>query len=218
MTQHRLRGHKLGVLVIPTVAALALTGCSGSTGADAGSSSKEFSLTFGSVNTVENPFQTLGKKYMETHPDVKITFNPLPNDSYDQTVRTQLQGGNASDVIITSPGSGTGRSILPLADANFLEPLADSAKKLVPVGSEALFGKDGKVYGQAPDITVVGVVTNETAAKAAGISDLPDRLRSTGKGLFHAQLVGQVLLCPRRCSPSQYRADGNVFGCLPRLR
>ena len=119
----------------------------------------------------------LAEKYMASNPNVKITFNPQPNDSYDQTLRTQLQAGNASDVVVTSPGSGTGRSILPLVQAGFLEPLDDAAKELVPEGSEALFGTDGKVYGQAPEITVVGLVANETAAKAAGISEFPVRLR-----------------------------------------
>lgn len=194
MTQHRFRGLKLGVLVIPTAAALALTGCSGSTTAGSAGGSKEFSLTFATSNTIESPFQKLGEQYMAAHPDVKITFNAQPNDSYDQTVRTQLQAGNASDVIVTSPGSGTGRSILPLVDANFLEPLDDSANKLVPVGSEALFGKDGKVYGQAAEMTVVGLVTNETAAKASGVSDFPSdfsslekqcsSLNSSGKSFF----------------------------------
>lgn len=194
MTQHRrFPRFAAGALAIPTVAALALTGCSSSTSSSTGGS-KEFSLTFSTSNTIESPFQALGEKYMETHPDVKITFNPQPNDSYDQTVRTQLQAGNASDIIVTSPGSGTGRSILPLVDAGFLEPLDDSAKELVPVGSEALFGKDGKVYGQAPEITVVGLVSNETAAKAAGISEFPEDfaslqdqcrdLQSAGKSLF----------------------------------
>jgi raffinose/stachyose/melibiose transport system substrate-binding protein len=195
MTQHRrFPRFAAGALAIPTVAALALTGCSSSTSSSSTGGSKEFSLTFSTSNTIESPFQALGEKYMETHPDVKITFNPQPNDSYDQTVRTQLQAGNASDIIVTSPGSGTGRSILPLVDAGFLEPLDDSAKELVPVGSEALFGKDGKVYGQAPEITVVGLVSNETAAKAAGISEFPEDfaslqdqcrdLQSAGKSLF----------------------------------
>jgi raffinose/stachyose/melibiose transport system substrate-binding protein len=131
---------------------------------------------------------------MKSHPNVKITFNPQPNDSYDQTLRTQLQAGNASDVVVTAPGSGTGRSILPLVQAGFLEPLDDAAKKLVPTGSEALFGTDGKVYGQAPEITVVGMVANETAAKAAGISAFPSdfssleeqckTLESSGKSFF----------------------------------
>lgn len=197
MTQHRrYSGLKVGALAVPTIAALVLTGCSGSTGSNNASSggTQEFSLTFSTSNTIESPFQALGEKYMETHPDVKITFNPQPNDSYDQTVRTQLQAGNASDIIVTSPGSGTGRSILPLVDAGFLEPLDDAAKELVPVGSEALFGKDGKVYGQAPEITVVGLVSNETAAKAAGVSEFPKDfaslqdqcrdLQSAGKSLF----------------------------------
>jgi raffinose/stachyose/melibiose transport system substrate-binding protein len=196
MTQHRrYSGLKVGALAVPTIAALVLTGCSGSSGGTTSTGgSKEFSLTFSTSNTIESPFQALGEKYMETHPDVKITFNPQPNDSYDQTVRTQLQAGNASDIIVTSPGSGTGRSILPLVDAGFLEPLDDAAKELVPVGSEALFGKDGKVYGQAPEITVVGLVSNETAAKAAGVSEFPKDfaalqdqcrdLQSAGKSLF----------------------------------
>jgi raffinose/stachyose/melibiose transport system substrate-binding protein len=196
MTQHRrYSGLKVGALAVPTIAALVLTGCSASTGSSSSSGgSQEFSLSFATSNTIESPFQVLAENYMKSNPNVKITFNPQPNDSYDQTLRTQLQAGNASDVVVTAPGSGTGRSILPLVQAGFLEPLDDAAKKLVPTGSEALFGTDGKVYGQAPEITVVGMVANETAAKAAGISAFPSdfssleeqckTLESSGKSFF----------------------------------
>ena len=197
MSQHsRFAGLKVGALAVPKIAALVLTGCSASPGSTTSSSggSREFSLSFATSNTLESPFQVLGEKYMAANPNVKITFNPQPNDSYDQTLRTQLQAGNASDVVVTSPGSGTGRSILPLVQAGFLEPLDDAAKELVPEGSEALFGTDGKVYGQAPEITVVGLVANETAAKAAGISEFPSdfsslekqckTLESSGKSFF----------------------------------
>jgi raffinose/stachyose/melibiose transport system substrate-binding protein len=180
MTQHRrYSALKVGALAVPTIAALVLTGCSApaSSSSPAGGA-QEFSLTFATSNTIESPFQVLAEKYMESNPNVKITFNPQPNDSYDQTLRTQLQAGNASDVVVTTPGSGQGRSILPLVDAGFLEPLDDAAKELVPEGSESLFGKDGKVYGQAPDITVVGLVANETTAKAAGISEFPSDFAS----------------------------------------
>lgn len=196
MSQHsRYSGLKVGALAVPTLAALVLTGCSAPTSSNSSSGgSQEFSLSFATSNTIESPFQVLGEKYMEANPNVKITFNPQPNDSYDQTLRTQLQAGNASDVVVTSPGSGTGRSILPLVQAGFLEPLDDAAKELVPEGSEALFGTDGKVYGQAPEITVVGLVANETAAKAAGMSEFPSdfssleeqckTLESSGKSFF----------------------------------
>ncbi len=175
MTQHRrYSALKVGALAVPTIAALVLTGCSAPAGSSSpAGGSQEFSLSFATSNTVESPYQVLAEKYMKSNPNVKITFNPQPNDSYDQTLRTQLQAGNASDVVVTSPGSGTGRSILPLVQAGFLEPLDDAAKVLVPKGSETLFGADGKVYGQAAEITVVGLVANETAAKAAGIADFP---------------------------------------------
>ena len=166
MTQHRrYSGLKVGALAVPTVAALILTGCSASTGSSSSSGgSQEFSLSFATSNTIESPFQVLAENYMKSHPNVKITFNPQPNDSYDQTLRTQLQAGNASDVVVTSPGSGTGRSILPLVQAGFLEPLDDAAKKLLPEGSASTFGSDGKVYGQATEITISALVSNETAA------------------------------------------------------
>lgn len=195
MAQHRHSAAMkvIGALAVPTIAALALTGCSSSAGSTSSSNgSKEFSLSFATSNTIESPFQTLAEDYMKSHSDVKITFNPQPNDSYDQTLRTQLQAGNASDVVVTSPGSGTGRSILPLAEAGFLEPLDDAAKELLPEGSAGTFGHDGKVYGQATEITVAALVSNETAAEAAGgfpadFSALQEQckaLEPSGKSLF----------------------------------
>lgn len=194
MSQHRRSmGLKVGAFAVPTIAALVLTGCSGSAGGTSASGgAQEFSLSFATSNTIESPFQVLGEKYMEANPNVKITFNPQPNDSYDQTLRTQLQAGNASDVVVTSPGSGQGRSILPLAEAGFLEPLGDSAKELLPEGSAKTFGPDGKVFGQATAITVSALVTNEAAVKAAGefpadfgsLEEQCKALESSGKSLF----------------------------------
>ncbi|WP_231733564.1 ABC transporter substrate-binding protein [Arthrobacter sp. NIO-1057] len=172
--QRRSAGFRLAALAIPTVAALALTGCGGSSSSASDAENQEFSLTFATSNTVESPYEALAKQYMQEFPDVKITLNPQPNDSYDQVVRTQLQAGNASDVLVTSPGSASGRSILPLVEAGFLEPLSESAAALVPEGSEALFGPDGKVYGLAPEITVVGLVNNDTASAAAGVNAFPE--------------------------------------------
>lgn len=193
MTQHRRSsGLKAAAFAIPTIAALALTGCSSSTSNTSSGGSQEFSLSFATSNNIESPFQVLAEDYMKAHPDVKITFNPQPNDSYDQTLRTQLQAGNASDVVVTSPGAGQGRSILPLAEAGFLEPLDDAAKKVLPAGSDKTFGKDGKVYGQATEITVAALVSNETAVKAAGefptdfaaLKDQCKSLQASGKSLF----------------------------------
>lgn len=172
MSQHRQTALRRGALVaIPAVAALLLAGCSGSgEGGSTASGSQEFSLTYATSNNVESPFEVLAKAYMAANPDVKITLNPQPNDTYGDTLRTQLQAGNASDVLETEAGSGQTRSIIPLAKAGFLAALDDSAKGMVPQGSDALFTTGDSIYGLPLTISYAGIVYNQTAADAAGIT------------------------------------------------
>ncbi|GAA4782879.1 ABC transporter substrate-binding protein [Microbacterium gilvum] len=173
MTQRTLR--PLAALAIPAVGLLALSACAGAAEADGegGDEPVEFSFTFATSNSLESPYQTLAEEYMAAHEGVTITANAVPNDSYDETVRTQLQAGNASDVIQTTPGSGAPRGVIPLAEAGFLEPLGDTAASLVPEGADALFAIDGEVYGQALDFTLSTLVVNTTAAAGVGIDEFP---------------------------------------------
>lgn len=161
-------------VAIPIVGLLALAGCSGGQGGgdatDGGGESQSFSLTYATSNTLDSPFEQLAQRYMDENPNVTITLNPTPNDSYDQTLRTQLQAGNASDVIATAPGSGQGRSIIQLVDAGFLAPLGSAATDLIPSGAEQQFQVDGQTYGQALDITVASAVANLTAIDENGLS------------------------------------------------
>jgi raffinose/stachyose/melibiose transport system substrate-binding protein len=199
MTQHRSIVRVGGFLAVPTVAALILAGCSGSSGggsSDSGGSgdgSTEFSLMYAKSNTIESPFEVLAKAYEDANPDVKITLNPQPNDTYGDAVRTQLQAGNASDVIETEAGSGQTRSIIPLADAGFLEPLGKSASSVLPSGSEALFTVDDKIYGQPLAVSYAGIVFNETAAKAANLSEYPTDWDSIKKACSTAADAGKSL-------------------------
>lgn len=173
MTQRReFRVQTLGLLAIPVAAALGLAGCSGSTGA-AGDEGVEVSFTYATSNTLQNPYETLAEKYMDENPNVTITLNPQPNDKYGETTRTQIQAGNASDVIQTAPGEGQGQSVVSLGEAGFLEPLGDTAKNLVPAENESLFGVDGKIYGQPLDFTVNSIVVNETTVDSAGLDSFP---------------------------------------------
>ena len=177
MTQHSSSARRAALVAVPVVGALLLAGCSGS-GGDSGDTSdggsQEFSLTYATSSNIESPFEVLAKTYMDANPDVKITLNPLPNDTYGDTVRTQLQAGNASDVIETEAGSGQTRSVIPLAEAGFLAPLDESVAGIIPAGSEALFEVDGKAYALPLTISYAGIVYNETAAEASGIDEFAD--------------------------------------------
>jgi raffinose/stachyose/melibiose transport system substrate-binding protein len=169
MTQrNRSRFAWTGFIAVSAAAALALSGCQGG-GAEG--SADEFTFTFATSNNLESPYQTLAEEYMESHEGVTITTNPTPNDKYGETIRTQLQAGNASDVIQTTPGSGDARGLIGLAEAGFLEPLGDTAASLVPEGSESLFEIDGKVYGLPLDFTIGSVVASIGNTFRMGMTD-----------------------------------------------
>lgn len=178
MTQHSSRAMRRGAIIaVPVVGALLLAGCSGSgdNGDDGGDGGDavSFSFTFATSNNLESPYETLANAYMDENPNVTIELNPQPNDNYDTTVRTQLQAGNATDIIQTVPGAGQPRSVVELADAGFLAALDDTSTGVIPEGSESLFQLDGTTYGQPVDFTVTGLVTNLTTASGAGIDEFP---------------------------------------------
>ncbi|MCW4385898.1 extracellular solute-binding protein [Salinibacterium sp. SYSU T00001] len=174
MTQHRHTALRRGAFIaIPVAGALVLAGCSGS-GDEGDSGSTGFSFTYATSNNLESPYEALANAYMEANPGVDIELNPQPNDNYDTTVRTQLQAGNATDIIQTVPGAGQPRSVVELAEAGFLAPLGDASAAIISEGTENLFQVDGETYGQPVDFTVTGIVANLTTAQDAGVDEFPD--------------------------------------------
>lgn len=194
MTQHRRIPRIAGLLALPATAALVLAGCSGSGSGDAGGDANSFTFTYATSNNLESPYETLAKEYMEQHSGVTITTNPTPNDKYGETIRTQLQAGNASDVIQTTPGSGDARSILPLAEAGFLEPLGDTAQGLIIPGSESVYTVDGKVYGQPLDFTIGSVVASLGTLKMKGLTEFPKTMSELDAACSALQGQGASLL------------------------
>lgn len=168
MTKHttgRLR--RLGVLAaVPLLGALTLTACGGDGGSGSGDADG-FSFVYPTSTQSESPYETLAKKY-SAETGVKIDTSKLPNDSYGTALRTQLQGGNAPDLLVVAPGRGQDYAVLALADAKLLAPLDDSSAGIVPSGSKGLFTVDGKTYAQPTDLVPVGMVWNKGAADKGG--------------------------------------------------
>jgi raffinose/stachyose/melibiose transport system substrate-binding protein len=174
MTQNgHWRFRRLGALVaVPAIGVLTLAACGG--GSDSGSSgdggaADSFTFAYPTASTNKTQWQAIAEKYQK-ETGVKIEQQALPNDSYGLTVRTQLQGGNAADVMVLSPGRGQDNAVLPLAEADYLEPLTDQASKdVIPAGSEQLFTIDDKIYAQPTDLVPVGLLWNSGAASDAGV-------------------------------------------------
>ena len=140
-----------------------------------------------------------------------------PPDSYGLTLRTQIQGGNAPDVFVVSPGAGQDNAVLPLAEAGFVEPLGQASTDLIPEGNEGLFQLDGETYAQPTDIIPVGMLWNVGAASDAGV-DVPEDTDALIDVVRAARRRGQVLLRHRRFRAAQPGPDDHGDLRDPRVR
>jgi raffinose/stachyose/melibiose transport system substrate-binding protein len=173
-TSGSTRRRRFGALVaVPLVGALALAGCGGGDGDDEGGggeggAAQGFSFAYPVSPAGENPFETLAQEYAE-ETGVEVETNALPGENYGVTIRTQLQGGNAPDLLVVAPGSGQDQSVLPLAEAGLLEPLGDESATVVSEGSRDLVYLDDQLYAQPTDLVAVGMIWNPNAASEAGV-------------------------------------------------
>lgn len=173
-----------------TLSVVALSGCSSN---EPGTAGDEISLSY---PVAENsPYEAMAKKYMESHDGVTVTLKPIPSDNYDTLLRTQMQGGNASDVVMVTAGSGAAVSLITLAKAGLLAPLNETSGDLIDSASHSQFFVDDKPYGQPTDFGVTGTIFNDATGVAfpAGIDDLMDTCRElTTKGVSLFAVAGKV--------------------------
>ena len=123
-------------------------------------------------NDADDYYAQTAKKYTDAT-GVAVEVIPYPGDAYNTQVTTQLQAGNAADVMILNPGTGQAISVVTLADASFLAPLGGNSASLIPEGTEGLYGSDGNIYGQPTALAPVGLIWNGAGASDVDIDEYP---------------------------------------------
>jgi raffinose/stachyose/melibiose transport system substrate-binding protein len=121
-----------------------------------------------------NPqLQSVFDKFQAKNPDIKIEATYLPiGDTYANTLRTQLRGGNAPDVFYVTPGSGGLQSVLPLAKAGYVADLSSRPwAKTIPLATSAkpLYWLNSKLYAVPIDVVPVGVLYNPDVLSSLGL-------------------------------------------------
>jgi raffinose/stachyose/melibiose transport system substrate-binding protein len=232
------RRRRFGALVaVPLVGALALAGCGGGGddggdegGGSEGGAANSFSFAYPVSPAGPSPFETLAEEYAE-ETGVEVETIALPGENYGVTLRTQLQGGNAPDSMVVSPGSGQDQAVLPLAEAGLLEPLGEASAAVVSEASRELVYLDDQQYAQPTDLVAVGMIWNPTAASDAGtqfpenieaLLDSCPALSGDGKSFFaiagsappNVGLMAQSISATRVYAETpdwnEQRADGSV--------
>ncbi|MCH6230916.1 extracellular solute-binding protein [Microbacterium sp. CFH 31415] len=179
MPQHTASRLRWTLLAAPLTGVLILAGCSGggdnggdNSGDDGGDATAPFSVMVAQANDQDDFYAQIIQQYTD-ETGVEVEVIPYPSDAYNNQVTTQLQAGNAADVMILAPGTGQPISVITLAEADFLEPLDETSAGIIPAGAEAEFQIDGDTYAQPTALTPVGMVYNVTAADEAGVSEYP---------------------------------------------
>lgn len=115
-------------------------------------------------------FNEIAAAFKQTHPDVNVTFETLPFDSYTTTLTTQIAGGNPPDlawIFETSAADFIGSGALaPLTEA--FEATEGYDYQDVTEQATALWRKDGELYAYPFSTSPFGVFVNNDLIKAAG--------------------------------------------------
>lgn len=180
MSQHSAIGAlRWPLLAAPLVGALVLAGCaSGGSGSDEGDGGSDggesvgFSIMVAQSNDADDYWAQFAAQYTE-ETGVEVEVIPYPGDAYNTQVTTQLQAGNAADMMILSPGTGQAISVVSLAEAGFLEPLDDTSAAVIPEGTESLYEVDGEIYAQPAALNPTGFIYNAAGAEEVGIDGFP---------------------------------------------
>ncbi len=172
------RHFRWSLLAAPVAGVLILAGCSGSPDSGGGDSTEDpgttgFSIMVAQANDADDYYAKMAAAYTE-ETGVEIEMIPYPSDAYNTQVTTQLQAGNAADMMVLAPGTGQAISVVTLAEAGFLEPLDEASAGVIPEGTESLYEVDGEIYGQPTALAPVGLIYNGAGGEEVGIEAYPE--------------------------------------------
>lgn len=165
------------LLAVATVTACTtLVACGGSSGSSTGSAGdgaaepQRITFTYVTANPTETYYETLAKDFEAANPGVTVKTNKIALNAADQTIPTQLQGGNGPDVFWVNAGSGQQASIGQLGKAGLLLELPETLYSGVPQAEMAGYDIDGKVYGVPTSSQLLGIIWNDDLAKSVGVN------------------------------------------------
>lgn len=89
------------VVIIVMLVSVFVVGCSSSNNKSAKNTGKKINLTFDNWATgpEADMYKELINEYEKSHPDVKITMQPVPWDNYQDKISTMVAGNSAPDII-----------------------------------------------------------------------------------------------------------------------
>ena len=215
------RGMLAVALALTTVVALAV-GVSVTTASTKATTTIKF---LAQSNGQGNPqLQAILDRFMQLNPDIEVAATYLPiGTTYANTLRTQLQSGNAPDVFYTTAGTGDLQSVLPLAKAGYVADLAKRPwVKTLPLApaNRPFFWRQGRLTALPFAVVPVGVMPHRCHRRPGNPGAEDDE--PVPHGVPDGEVEGQALPQRRRCVGAERRPvrdrHRDESRCSPRIR
>lgn len=189
----------LSAAALASVTVLALSACSGGDSASAPvveeTGPVEITLATPAYTGGNNPYLALMDAFKAENPNVTVKLVESPADQHGQTMRTQLQAGNAPDLFYVTAGRGNNQSFTALAEAGYLHDLTDQkwAADAIPESAKNLYYDDDKIFAVPADLSPITQLQNTGVLKELGLEQATTldevveqckAARAAGKSLF----------------------------------
>ncbi len=155
-----------------TAAGLALSGCGGAATPSAGGNVELNFVYWGDSNRAKMTDAAI-KIFEEKNPGITVKSEYQDSGPYADKLATRFAGGNPPDVL-----NMANRTLLEYAQRGTLADLKSLPEidlKNIPESIQSRGEVDGKLYGLATGVNLIGMVVNKTITDQAGVT-IPDDL------------------------------------------
>lgn len=136
-------------------------------------------------------------KFGELHPDIPVTFEGIPSDSYNDKIATMIAGGTAPDVMTLGPAE-TDQYSSRGALASLEEFVPDILRADLFEKSVLDLGRvRGELYGVPIAVAIQGLGVNESALGRLNLGPLPENWDYKAFAEYGAEI---------------HKADSNLYG------
>lgn len=200
---------KQALAALGTAAALALTACAGSGGAegdtndvDASTKISDDNVTLTLAFTNDPPTEALVDGFEKKHPNITIKTQLTPFNDYVKSIKLGMSSDNPPDLAQYNPGAMN--SLVPAGLIQDLGPWSKAygwQDKFPPASLEVLssdksakqFGT-GSLYAAPGGLSVLGVFYSKSALADAGVQDVPGTLAEFEDAMGRVKDAGQTPL------------------------
>jgi raffinose/stachyose/melibiose transport system substrate-binding protein len=165
------RGRAALVGAVVLTAATALTACGSGSGSSSASKDGITGTIRVSAQTDQPYLQDAANQFEKLHPGVKVQLVESPSNTYQTTIRAQLDAKHAPDIMFVWGGAGNAMATQQLAKAGMLADLSDRPwVKNMGDTANGLVSYDNKVYALNTYANPTGVFYNTDMLNKLGVS------------------------------------------------